>query len=333
MFEHSINRVSLSWNSASFNQLWRTVYRDHIISVGQKSLHIQKNTIFQSFYYFGRLYNYFSNAVTAQNISGTLFCHLELPCELVYSLEKKISPLTLYPWNIFTLKEQSQHCILLQSSTHPTSLYGLFQTISGPFKQENIPSKRMKTVITGTVPQARKTISSGNARSFANDSTVGMSVVFKRLPFLAKRLVCMFRHGVYFSNNISFNLGECLLIEIIGKKKSQFLQIVKRGLSSHCLHECQDHWKRSLMTVELTSKDVRVCFYNFIRIFLRQKHPPQKPHHPFPRKGFHHLKTDAINSTKGQVPILLNSACIQHLLGALPHARWLREKRKRRTQP
>lgn len=103
---------------------------------------------------------------------------------------------------------------------------------------------------------------------------------------------------------------------------SQFLQIVKRGLSSHCLHECQDHWKWSLMAVELTSKDVRVCFYNFIRIFFRQKHPPQKPHHPFPRKGFHHLKTDAINSTKGQVPILLNSACIQHLLDGLPHARW-----------
>lgn len=118
---------------------------------------------------------------------------------------------------------ESQHCVLLPSSTHPTSLYSLFQTTSGPFKQENIPSKRMKTVITGTVPQALKTISNGNARSFANDSTVGMNVVSQKAPIFGERLVCMFRHGFYFSNSISFHLAGYLLIEIIGKKVSQFL--------------------------------------------------------------------------------------------------------------
>lgn len=46
----------------------------------------------------------------------------------------------------------------------------------------------MKTVITGTVPQARKTISSGNARSFANDSTVGMSVVFQKAPIFGEKI-------------------------------------------------------------------------------------------------------------------------------------------------
>jgi hypothetical protein len=42
--------------------------------------------------------------VNAQNIVELLFCHLELPSKLVYFPEKKISPITLYVWDIFNQK-------------------------------------------------------------------------------------------------------------------------------------------------------------------------------------------------------------------------------------
>lgn len=130
--------------------------------------------------------------------------------------------------------------------------------------------------------------SNGSARSFANGSTVGVSVVSEASIWWWKDLKCAcFRHGFYFSKNISFHLAAYLLNENV----SQFLQIVKRGLSSHCSDECQDHWKLSSMTTESISKYVRFRFYNFIRICLRQNHPIQKSSTAlFQEKRFHHLK-------------------------------------------
>lgn len=59
----------------------------------QRAYSSKRRKSFKVFITLGRLYNYFSNAVTAQNISGMLFCHLELPSELISLLRRKSVPL------------------------------------------------------------------------------------------------------------------------------------------------------------------------------------------------------------------------------------------------
>lgn len=102
-----------------------------------------KSKIIKSFKVFitsGRLYNYFSNAITVQNISGNSSAIWNCLVSL-FTLQKRKSVPLLYTHETFSPKNSRakfEYC-----HPPPTTLHhmGLFQISSGPFKQKNIPSK------------------------------------------------------------------------------------------------------------------------------------------------------------------------------------------------
>lgn len=265
MFEHSIKGISLSWNSASLDQLWQTVCRGHIVSVEWNSLNVQKNKLFQSFYEFlWEFIQFSSNAVIAQNIFGN--CLLSL-----FTLwRRKPVPLLHTHETSFPKKAESSLCTI--AILHPSHfIIWIRSKLLLALSNKKIFLQRMKTVITDIVPQALRTISNRNA----NSRTAGVSVVSQKAPPIGwwkDQCVCLGMGFIF-----SFHLAEYLLNEILRNKCVSVSPNCKKVPKSfHCHHECHDHGKLSLMTIKSISIDVRFRFYNFIRIFLRQKRPPQK---------------------------------------------------------